>query len=54
MTARKTWADFIRNQATEYFLNYDWIRVDCFYDWLNNDELEWSDSSHGIKVWIEK
>ena len=54
MAARSIWGDFLRNRGTEFFLNYDWIKNDLFYRWLNTDIVEWSDHSFGIKVWINE
>lgn len=54
MAARSTWGNFLRNQETEFFLNYDWIKDSRFYGWLNTDVVQWSDGAQGIKIWIEK
>lgn len=55
MAARKTWAEFARSPGSSFFMNFDWIRIGIpFYYLLATDKIEWSDSTHGIKVWIEK
>lgn len=37
MSARDTWADFLRSRATEFFMNYDWVKHPAFWKWVYED-----------------
>lgn len=33
MDARPTWANFLRTRATEFWMNYEWVRHNGFWEW---------------------
>lgn len=37
MAARDSWAEFLRNRATEFWINYDWVKHPGFWQWLHED-----------------
>ncbi len=38
MMARDTWAMFLQNRATEFWINYDWIKNKAFWTWVHKSE----------------
>lgn len=37
MDARPTWAEFLRSRATEFWINYDWVKNPAFWNWVNEN-----------------
>jgi hypothetical protein len=53
-SARPTWAEFIRGEGTSFFINYDWIQVPAFYEWLSNaQDVQFDDGAQGLFIWID-
>ncbi len=41
MAARDTWATFLQTKATEFWMNYDWIKNNAFWEWAyKSDEVD--------------
>ena len=53
IAARPTWAEFLRNRGTEFFINYDWIQAPAFYKWVwYCEDVDFGDGAQGLTVWI--
>lgn len=52
--AKDRWATFIKEERTEFYFRYEWIRDPRFYDWVraNEAELEISDGQEWFGVYI--
>jgi hypothetical protein len=35
MVARESWGEFQRTKATEWWYNYEWIKIPQFHDWAH-------------------
>lgn len=53
MSARETWADFIRSQGTSFFVNFDWIKDMRIEQWAeDHPDLECYSYVHGLRIEI--
>lgn len=51
--AREKFGSFIREEATEITLRYEWIIHSGFYQWvLDCDEVDFGEGAETIQVWI--
>lgn len=53
ISAKPSWAEFVRSEATQFYFNYDWIKDQRFYEFIYaNNELDFMDGSEGMLVGI--
>lgn len=53
--ARETWGRFLRERQTSYFLNYDWIKKQEFYQKAEKSErLDIGAGGYGLRVYIRE
>jgi len=54
LAAREAWGEFQRTRATEFWFNYDWIKVSAFYAWeYNCPDVDCGlGGSQGTTIWI--
>jgi len=53
MRARDRWANFLRGQATEIYLEYEWIKDSRFFRWIYEcEDVDFGEGSDGLTVWI--
>lgn len=52
MKARDRWAEFIRNEATEIYVRYEWIKDARFFKWVHDSpEVDFGEGAEGLTVW---
>lgn len=53
--AREKFGNFIKDEATEITLRYEWITNPGFYQWIFDcDEVDFGEGAETIQVWIDK
>lgn len=53
ISARDSWAQFIREKATEFRIRYEWISVIGFFKWIyESPEVDFGDGTETVTVWI--
>ena len=53
MSARDRWAQFLKSEATEIYVRYDWIKDHRFFKWIyDSPEVDFGEGTEGVTVWV--